>query len=305
MKALTKGIILSMTALSLQGCIHEYPVYIPGKGPDKGEDPTIAEAYIEVECLLSWENMMHRVDFDTRAREETGQRLIFEISKNGESVVKDIEYLLDTDFSSGIFRHRISLPLEKDVYSVAVWYDIADKEGNRLFSANSLNEVFLADLSTSKGEFYQCAHASDILDLRDEKVIPDEPVVKNLKLEYPGARFEIVATDINEFIAQKKEALNQGDSFKTHIKIAAGGFSNFNVFSGKLYSGEAGFEFSGKMRLPFDEYDELKIAEGFIFCYPEDEVSMQLSIENSANTTVSHTEFFNFPEHQHWPLSDQ
>ena len=49
------------------------------------------------------------------------------------------------------------------------------------------------------------------------------------------------------------------------------------------------------MRLPFAEYDELKIAEGFLFCDNDSETSIQLSVLNSALVTVSRTEYFTFP----------
>lgn len=284
-----------LIAAFLQGCIHEYPHYVPGKGPDKGEDPTSVDAEVNIIFDLSWEKMLHRVSFGSRARDDSYHRFTIELFNEDELISRDVVYLSDNEFSRGSFRHRLSEPLKKKSYNLAVWYDMQDADGNYIFDSNSLSNVELVNFSTTQGDYLHCAHAGEQIDLTSFDTEKENTITKEIELRYPGARFEIVATDVQQFITEQKEALNQGDTFKVNLSVAGGGYSNLNILNGYISTQHPSMEYSGRMRLPFADYDELKIAEGFFFCYPEDDVTMQLSVINSASSTVSRTEYFSFP----------
>lgn len=284
-----------MVAGLFQACIHEYPHITPGPQPGKGEDPTTIETTLEVSFYLSWDNMLHLVGTTTKAnsRTERPHRFILEI-RNGDSLIlNDIFYLSDEEFSFGKVNHRLSRPLGASLYNVAVWYDREDDNGIYSFNGENLEQVRLINFSTTDVEATKCAWGSDLMDLTPYENTK-ETVSFELQLDHPGARFEIVATDVQEFITNNKDALNQGDQFTVHLLFKNGAFPCFNLYTGNAIYDQMP-ELSGKMRLPFAEYDELKIAEGFIFCQDQDEVSLRLNVTNSALFTVSGPPEFSFP----------
>lgn len=298
MKALLKTSLLSFSFVALlTGCIHDHPVS-QGFAPGKGEVPGTLHSEVDVYFDLSWENLLHNADFNsttnTRDRGNKPHRFIIELEKDGEIIYHNTESLTQDDFLTGHMKHRISESLKAEKYHLAVWYDIQDEEGTYPFIADDLSRVTLDNHSTEENPGFQCAYTSDILDLSQYSKT-GETIVKELELKPAGARFEIVATDVQQFIFDNKEALNQGDSFTAHVSFTSGAYSGLSLHAERLFLTDNILEYSGHIRLPFADYDELKIAEGFIFCNDEEDATAKFSITNSALFTVSQTDSFSFP----------
>ena len=290
------AIFLSMLCLIFQGCIHEYPHIVQGNPPAIGKDPTVVNAIIEVTFEIEWQEILHSIEFSTRARKDNIHRFVIEILRQDSTVYHEEEFLNEEEFRNGSMHHKIVKSLEAKDYKVSVWYDHQDEEGNYPFDSSALNKILMQNFTTTDSEIFQCAFASDDLLLSEYEGREDTPVItKQMVLEHPGARFEIVATDVQKFITENKEALNQGDSFSVRLNFSGGAYSSFNLYTKDTVYLEEPLELSGRMRLPFAEYDELKIAEGFIFCHNEDEAVTKLRIINSSLATVSQTDYFSFP----------
>lgn len=299
MKLLRKITALTLTALAglaLQGCIYEYPVPVNGVIPGVGEDPSAVNVMVEVTCELSWESLLQQVDFSTKAESEKLHRIIVEVSDNGTILCHDTEYLSEDRFATGRFRHSLSVALKAKEYDIAVWCDVEGEEGGYSFDASDLTRVEITNFSSRAGDDMDCAYAVSSLDLKeyaDGEATAN--VLKEINLQHAGARFEMVSTDVQEFIANNKEALNQGDRFTVYVPFDVGGYSGMNLYTGKIFNTGGFPEFSGWMRLPFAAYDELKIAEGFVFCQYDSEATVKLRVTNSALFTVSQTDSFSFP----------
>ncbi|MCH5226186.1 MAG: hypothetical protein J1D77_09305 [Muribaculaceae bacterium] len=293
------GVLLGASLFT--GCIHEYPFATQVPATPSGNDPTAVSTYIEVDYDLQWENILHHIDFSTRSDDQTPHRFMVEVRENGESVVSDIHYLSDSEFSSGHLRRRLSAILANKVYEIAVWYDMRSSSGDFSYEGKDLRTITLLDYSSTDVETRRCGMAYDFLDLRDIKA-PEEnrngetlTYTKTLNLQHPGARFEIVATDVQQFIADHKEDLNQGDSFSVEVSLSKGAYDAFNVFTSTPLRTLEALNLSGHMRLPFAEYESLKIAEGFFFCHEEEEVTARITIINSSLVAISQTDYFTFP----------
>lgn len=290
-------ITISFLAVLLQGCIHEYPYPVKGNSSEKGEDPTAINANIEVSFDLSWESLLYDTSIRTKSRErnEYPHRFVIEVLKDGEAVCHDINYLTPDEFSLGRLNHKLSMALEASNYQIAVWYDLQDDAGNNAFDTENLKEVSMLNLSTTDAEALQCAYAADILELTEYSDAKEEIVIKKeLQLNHVGARFEIVTTDIQKFIETYKISLTQGDSFTAYLWFTNNTPTIFNVHTDELSYGEL-LTLSGRIRLPFAEYDELKIAEGFVFCKDESEATLKFEVKNSALLPICATEYFSFP----------
>lgn len=290
------GMLGIVAMLILQGCIHEYPLAIKGNYPEKGEDPTTVSAQINVSYNLTWENLLHYIDFSTRApRGERPHRFVIEILDDGEQIYHEEDYLTPEQFSVGTLIHKISIPLKPKEYQLAVWYDCQTESGDYHFDTQDLKNVSLTDFSTREVENKKCAYASDKLDLKGFAERGEANLLKELELGHAGSRFEIIATDIQQFITNQRDALFQGDTFTSNLSFLSGVGTSFNLHSSVPYLSKENVVYSGWMRLPFDDYDELVIAEGFLFSREEDEVRVKLKVTNNALLPVCETEEFSFP----------
>lgn len=298
------NVVLIVTGMT-SGCIHEKAYLTPGgqQPGGGGVDPTSVNAYIEVNYDLSWENLIHRIEFDaetnpeTRAASDNTYRFVIEVIYDDAVVCRDFITMKGSEVSLGQLRHHLSKPLEARFYQIAVWCDLLGDNGRYPFNADNLSQVGLLHSSTMGMESLQCGYATDMLDLRD--ITPTERVVtKSLEMGHPGGRFEIVATDIQEFISAHKEDLYNNEEFNLHLSFSYPASKNYNLYSGN-YAGEMqGIMFTGSLILPYAEYEELKIAEGFLFCREGENANLSLRVTDSALSTVVQTSEFSFPLRQ-------
>lgn len=291
-----KTIITGLAATFLCSCIHEYPFATNVPSTPAGEDPTAVSTYIEVIYDLSWENMIHKVEFSTKATGDRNHRFIIEVRENGETVLKDIVYLSEEEFSGGNLRHRLSQTLGAKKYEMAVWYDYQGEDGEYPYRHEILEDVMITSFSTTDAEGMRCGYGKEMLDLAEFQGSEETNThIKRIELQHPVARFEIVATDIQDFISDQKVALEQGESFSTRVTLSGGAYGHYNVYGENILKGDSNLELTGRMRLPFAEYEELTIAEGVFFSKEEDEVTAKLTVMNSSLVTVSQTDYFTFP----------
>lgn len=291
------GTLPLVMALLFGSCIHEYPHAVDSGGkPVIGQDPTTLYAKINLEFDLQWETLLHQIWFTSRDGRENTHRFIIEVKENDQVVCRDIRYISEEDFSLGKLSHTLSTPLSSSSYDVAVWYDRHNSEGIFPYEAEGLHKVGFTIYDTTDALSYQCGYACEKLDLREYGSESENTTVeKTLNLEIPLARFELVATDVNEFIEQQKAALEQGDRFTARVNMASGASDNFNLYTGQVWKENENLELEGWMRLPFAEYEELKIAEGAFFCYGNEEARGRLTVINSAQVAVVQTDYFTFP----------
>ena len=277
-------------AFTLQSCIKEYPV------GGKGNDPDAVAAVIEVNCGLSWISIPHYIDFETKAAQEFPHHFIVEVSLNSQKICRDEFYLSNQQFSSGQITHQLSVPLSAKVYDIAVWYDTDDSRSAQYYDSHTLEDVRIINTSTSSADEMICAFASGTLDCRNPESISGHKIVtESFELKIPGARFELIATDVNQFISDNKAALDLGETYYCEVNFGNGTYSSFNVYKDMPLTLDGEFFLSGRMRLPYDKYDSLKIAEGFFFCKDGYEANLRLTVRNSASVAVSETGIFTLP----------
>ena len=291
----SRNAFLAFAAAALmQSCIHEYPVMTSSSGI--GERPGEVVGYIELSYDLSWEEMIHTIYFSTKAASGKTHRFVVEVEKDGVEILHDVVLIDDNEFATGKLRRKLSQPLKAERYEIAAWYDRIDENDNAFFNADNLRKIRITNTSTVESRAFDCGYCSDELDLRsfgNEKKTVE--TVKTMELQLSCGRFELVATDVQQFITEQKEALNQDDKFTVFIEFPDEAKDVFNAFSGSCSRSGDNYSLSGRMRLPFADYDELSIAQGLVFCKGEENIRIKLSVKNSALSTVSQTEIFSIP----------
>lgn len=297
-KCLNIFMLLGVFALCSQSCIHEFPMPTPGQSSKPGVDPTTVDASIQVYFDLSWDNIIHNINYDTdtKALNAPLSRFVIEVLQDDEIVCHDVVQMTRDEFSMGELRHRISTPLKPDLYQIGVWFDVQTSEGDFLFNTDQLTKVNHLDGSTTASQELHCGYATDYLDLSNVSPKEEATIVKEIRLSHGGAKFEIVATDIRDFITNNKESLLQGEEYKVKLSFSWPLSQCFNLYGNNyVIDNPSNLEFSGRLRLPYAEYEELKIAEGFLFCRGEDNANLSLSVVDTSLATVVRTSEFTIP----------
>lgn len=290
-------LFLPLIVVGFISCKNHATLDVPQNPNSNSGGNSSLNPYLEVSFDISWQNILHKVEFSTKASHVERHRFIIEVAKENQIISRETKLITEDEFATGLLRYRLQKPLEATNYTISVWYDKLDDEGNPVFIVDDLNTVELNNFSTTDADALRCAFVCEELDLREYASSKDNKnMVKELTLNHPGARFEIIATDVQEFITLQKAALNQGDKFNVRLEFVSSYHNLFNVNQGKPVQNNQTLILSGWMRLPFDNYTELKIAEGFLFCKEEDVVNTVLSvINNNSLITVSETDEFSFP----------
>ena len=278
-------IVLFITSLSLEGCIHDYP-HGTGKIP--------ATSYIDMEITynLIWDRRNHFIDLQTKAQSERPHHFVMEAMKDGKVVCRDELSLSETEFSFGKFTHTFSKALSNDVHQFAVWYEMEDENGKRSFAYDDLKGIHLQTTSIKNSEFMNSGFVNRTLDINDY-ITSGESIQMNL--QHAGARFEIVSTDVQQFISEHKNALNQGDTFNLQVIISDTAPTSLNAYESTTFFNGNSQILSGDLFFPFAEYEELKIAEGFVFSNDESYLTMKIIVYNGAKAIVTQTPLFSFP----------
>lgn len=285
--------LTGLLALFLQSCIHEYPY------PVVAENPHEAETQIEISFNLYWQRLLHVIEFDTRDREEQGShKFVIEILKDGEPFSRDIKYLNDHEFSLGTLVYDVTLPWGLFNYDIAVWYEKVIDGESQYFNLENFSEISFSTSPPLHLESPQCAYASGKLVMPATNPGPGEKLTKKIDLSIAGSRFEIVATDVQKFIADQHASLAQGDTFSLNLHLHNNSSYSFDIYRGKVKYLNEGLILKGDLFFPFSSDEEMTIARGFLFCEEEDEITMSLSVYNSARILVTQTKEFTFPVRQ-------
>lgn len=270
-------------------CIHEYP-------NDSPDNPSAAHVDIQLTIDLDWKYFIEEIGFSTKARNSANYQLIVEVTKDSELKGREEVFFSAEEFANGTLRHTLPFTLKPAAYSIAAWVNAVDDHGkNHFYETSSLSNVEQLSLPVKWDETMICGYAADILDLREYRGQTNVDVVKKMTVTHCGGRFELVATDINDFLGAQKNALLQGESYTMTLSFSPESPFGFNLFSGGVLRNGNLSERTGELSLPFGLYDELTIASGFIFCKADEDVELTLSVHNSARQLIVKTPPFRLP----------
>lgn len=293
-KYMTKRIlIIFLTSLLLpifMSCIHEHP-------DGNAEDPSLVDLGVELTLELKWNQRTASPQYPSKAREETPHRVIIQIMRNGSIVGKDEVYLSSKEFSEGSLIHKLPFKLHALEYEIAVWSDfISEKGEEEAYHVSSLENIERLDHGIQWKSEYGCGYCNDILDLRDYRNQWNAKVIKTLPLNQAASRFEIISTDINRFLDTQKFAMLNGETYTLTVTFGKNTATGFNAFTGTpIRDNYEEFQTVGKLNLPLGVYDELVIASGILFSSEEENITMNLTVHNSARLIVVRSSEFRFP----------
>lgn len=267
------------------GCIHEYP-------SGGAVDPTEISLCASIKFAPEWKGQQSDYQFTTKSGDQAEARIIIECIEGDKTIGHEEVWPETADLSSEKFRHILPFKVKSGLYKLVVWQDYVgnDSDPGESYNANSLYEILDKGLGNGLKDTRDCQYASVDVDLRSYSDSWDSKIMIPVELRRPNTKFEIIATDCDDFIDFASGALLHGEKYTSEITLTKRRASAFNAVTGEAYK----YVDSPGISIPisFSECSEGKISLGgecILINENVTEVSVSLSIMNSARVIVSKT----------------
>lgn len=275
-------LLVLLVGFLLSGCIHTYP-------DGDGIDPTLVQVGAEISVDINWDTNI--INF-TKSQ-DSSHRLIIEFSRNGNKIGRCEHILSSTEYEAGNVRLIMPFDFHAVSYDVNAWLDCTSTLDNQdtFYNAEDLSFVKRNDNHIAWSEDMACACFSSEVNLQEYKNQWGAKVIVPIMLTTPLARFEIIATDLSQFLNFASEYIKLGETYSVCLSFERRVPQGYNVTKSEsssfLESPEYYFQF------PFSDS---KIASGAVFVGDDTmELAAKVLVYNSARIIVSKSPTILFP----------
>ena len=294
--------LLFLFIILLMGCVHDYPTMTDDG--EEGVDPTLVQ--VNTEVTLDLELVPLEIITDkarsgtTKAATDTyRRRFIIDAYHDGKVAQRQVTVLEEAEESGS---DKITLPVNLRLhaleYTLAVWTDYvaAGTEADLYYNTEDLQQVSCTEPYTGNTPYRDCLYGTAPLDLRPYRDEWNAKVQVQVDMVRPLAQYEIIATDVKDFLA---ESQRQRETGTAHSVTFSYGFYfplGFNVLTGKPQNSQMNVAFTAPLTVPDDGREEYTIGTDFIFVNGEESyVPLEIRIADSDGYVVSLTTGLNVP----------
>lgn len=296
----TIGFIALVLTIVLAGCVHDYPSMT--EDGEEGIDPTLVEVNTEVTLdlelvpleIITQKNARSGTT-KARAGEQTDyrRRFIIEAWREGKPTARQVS-VMDNAEEDG--DGKISLPIRLKLhaldYTLAVWTDYvaADTDTDLYYDTKDLQYVACRDPYTGSTDYRDCLYGTAALDLRQYRDEWNAKVQVKVDMVRPLAKYELIATDVKDFLRKTKKQRTDGEAFTITFSYGFYLPTVFNVLSGKPADSRTGIAYTTPLTVPTDGQEECTIGTDFVFVNGEESfVKLSMEIRDGGGNVISRT----------------
>lgn len=283
---------LTLMAVLVSSCLYEYPEMT--SDGEEGVDPTGVEVKVNLSLNMNMVNAAPST-ITTRATaepEEYRHRFIVEAHSGGGAV----RQTLYEDIVPG--RTNITIPVTMKLharnYQLVVWADYvkADQAGDLYYDTETLSPVFELGAYRGNTEQKDVLTGSVELNLTMYRSQWNGEEQIDMTLRRPLGRYELITTDVADFISSMGEANVQGKVFTARIKYAYDIFTGFDAYSQQVCNRLRYMQYTTNFRILTDGTTEMRIGFDYLFIADEEkDVPIELEIVDAQGVTVSRSVF--------------
>lgn len=288
------GFIVFVIATFLTGCVHEYPT-ITNDGSE-GVDPTLVEVSTEVTLdlnLVPLEIIANRIRSGTaEAGPEYRRRFIIEAWRNGRIEARQVMVMENTEDGGAGITLPVNLKLHAVEYTLAVWTDYvkAGTDADLYYDTKDLQYVACTAPYTGSTDYRDCLYGTTRLDLRPYRDKWNARVSVKVDMIRPLAKYEIIATDVKDFLRKTKKQRSGGETFTITFSYGFYLPTVFNVLTGRPADSQTGIQFTAPLAIPADGSQECNLGTDFIFVNgAESFVKLSIEIRDASGNLISRT----------------
>ena len=297
----TIGFIALVLTIVLAGCVHDYPSMT--EDGEEGIDPTLVE--VNTEVTLDLELVPLEIITQKNARGGTTKaragkqtdyrrRFIIEAWREGKPTARQVTVMDTAEEENG--DGKISLPIRLKLhaldYTLAVWTDYV-KAGTTdalYYATKDLLSVACRDPYTGSTPYRDCLYGTAALDLRQYRDAWNAKVQVKVDMVRPLAKYELIATDVKDFLRKTKKQRTDGEAFTITFSYGFYLPTVFNVLSGKPADSRTGIAYTTPLTVPTDGQEECTIGTDFVFVNGEESfVKLSMEIQDGGGNVISRT----------------
>ena len=298
------GFIALVVATLFVSCVHDYPDMT--EDGEEGVDPTLVE--VNTEVTLDLELVPLEIITQKNARSGTNKarsgttkaddgyrrRFIIEAWREGKPTARQVTVMETAEEENG--DEKITLPIHLRLHAVddtlAVWTDYvkAGTDTDLYYDTDNLQQVACTDPYTGSTPYRDCLYGTAPLDLRDYRNEWNAKVQVQIDMVRPLAQYEIIATDVKDFLRKTKKQRADDETFTITFSYGFYLPTVFNVLAGKPADSRTGITYTTPLTVPADGQEECTIGTDFVFVNgTESFVSLSMEIRDSGGNVISRT----------------
>lgn len=191
---------------------------------------------------------------------------------------------------------KISLPIRLKLhaldYTLAVWTDYvkAGTTDDLYYDTKDLQYIACTDPYTGSTPYRDCLYGTTALDLRQYRDAWNAKVQVKVELVRPLAKYELIATDVKDFLRKTKKQRADDETFTITFSYGFYLPTVFNVLSGKPADSRTGIAYTTPLTVPTDGQEECTIGTDFVFVNGEESfVKLSMEIQDGDGNVISRT----------------
>lgn len=297
----TIGFLALVLTIVLAGCVHDYPSMT--EDGEEGIDPTLVE--VNTEVTLDLELVPLEIITQKNARSGTTKaragkktdyrrRFIIEAWREGKPTARQVTVMDTAEEENG--DGKISLPIRLKLhaldYTLAVWTDYvaAGTDTDLYYDTKDLQYVACRDPYTGSTDYRDCLYGTTPLDLRQYRDAWNAKVQAKVDMVRPLAKYELIATDVKDFLHKTKKQRTDGEAFTITFSYGFYLPTVFNVLSGKPADSRTRIAYTTPLTVPTDGQEECTIGTDFVFVNGEESfVKLSMEIQDGGGNVISRT----------------
>lgn len=264
------GFITLVTATLLAACVHDYPTMTPNG--EEGIDPTLVVVDTEVTLDLDLAPLeiitnKTRSGATEAATDDHRRRFIIEARRNGRAEVRQVAVMEDAEENDKKLTLPVRLRLHAVEYSFAVWTDYVKAGTNTdlYYNTEDLQQIACTTPYTGSTDYRDCLYGTAPLDLRPYRDQWNARVQLNMEMVRPLAKYQIVATDVKDFIKTVEKKYPGETEFGIRFSYGFYFPLAFNVWEGKPTDSQLGVAFTTRLTLPAAGTEEMILGFDHVF----------------------------------------
>lgn len=304
------GFIALVLATLLAGCVHDYPTLTPDG--EEGVDPTLV--VVNTEVTLDLELVPLEIITQKNARPgitkaaaradnnadntDYRRRFIIEARRNGKPEARQVTVMKDAEDGDKKLTLPINLKLHAVEYTLVVWTDYvaAGTETDLYYNTEDLQQIACTDPYTGSTDYRDCLYGTASLDLRPYRDQWNASVQAKVDMVRPLAKYEIIATDVDYFLAKTKKQRATGGPFTITCSYSYFFPTVFDALSGKPCDWWPDVSFTTPLTVPDDGTQECTVATDYIFVNgSESSVVLSIEIHDSEGNILSRIQDIQIP----------
>ena len=285
--------LLFLLIILFTSCVHDYPTMTDDG--EEGIDPTLVQVNTEVTLDLE---LVPLEAITNKARPKATKtaacrRFIIEAWRDGRVARREVTTLEKAEESGD---NKITLPVNLKLhaveYTLVVWTDYvkANTKEDLYYNTEDLQQIVCTDPYTGSTDYRDCLYGTASLDLRPYRDKWNARVQVCVDMVRPLAKYEIIATDVKDFLRKTKRQRTDGEIFTITFSYGFYFPTAFNALSGKPADSQPGGQVPTPLTVPADGTEECTIGSDFVFVNgTESFVKLTMEIRDGGGNVISRT----------------